>query len=163
MRAGPEPGQCRRTRATVAGRPALGAPTRSTHDRRVKRHLVIAAIGAGSMVAAWLVFDSAFSDWGTLGTLLGDRAMLLVPVVVIAAGVVGALVDRGVRAYVALLAGAVATVIAFAGWNAAFGPGSESLELAAIGTGLAVTMLSAGFVPVAVARRLVDRSRRADA
>lgn len=129
----------------------------------MKRHVVIAAIGAGSMVAAWLVFDSALSDWGALGNLLGDRAMLLVPGVVIAAGILAALVDRGVRAYAALLAGAVATVIAFAGWNAVFGPGTESLELAAIGIGLAVSMLSAGFVPVAVARWLVDRSRRADA
>lgn len=124
------------------------------------RYLAMAAIGAGSMVAAWLVFGSAFSDWGILGTVLGDRAMLLVPGVVIAAGVLAALIDRGLRAYAALLAGAVATVLAFVAWTAVLGSGTETLELAAIGIGLAVSMLSAGFVPVAVVGWLADRTRR---
>lgn len=126
----------------------------------MKHYVVIAAIGAGAMVAAWLVFDSAFSDWGLLGSLLGDRAMLLVPGVIVAVGVLAALVDRRPRSYVTLLAGALATVIVVAGRDAVLGPGTESLELAAIGAGLAVAMLSAGFLPVAIFGRLRDRTRR---
>lgn len=112
------------------------------------------------MVAAWLLFHSAFADEGFLGNLLGDRAALLVPSVVIAAGVLAALADRRPRSYAAVVGGAVAAVLAFAAWNVLFGPGAEVVSLAAIGTGLAVSMLTLGFVPAATASWLVERIRR---
>lgn len=143
--------------ATV--RPALGAERAATHHLPVMRHGVIAGIGAASMVAAWLVFVSAFADGGPLGSLLGDTAMLLVPGVAIAGGVVAALLDGGLRAYTALLAGAAATVIAFAAWTAAFGQGTETGELVAIGVGFAVSTLSVGFISVAALARLSGRRR----
>lgn len=121
------------------------------------RRSVIAAIGAGSMVAAWLVFDSAFSDWGFLGNLLGDSAVVLVPGVVIAGGVLAGALDRRPAGYAAVVGGALATVLAFAAWNALLGPATEILTLTAIGMGLAISMLTVGFVPTALVGSLVDR------
>lgn len=112
------------------------------------------------MVAAWLAFASAFADEGFLGNLLGDRAALLAPSVVIAAGVLAALVDRRPGSYAAALGGAVAAVLVFAGFNAFLGSGTEIVSLAAIGIGLAVSMLTLGFVPAAAATWLVERVRR---
>jgi hypothetical protein len=124
------------------------------------RHLVSAAIGAGSMVAAWLAFHASFADEGFLGELVGDRAVVLVPSVVIAAGILAALVDRGPRSYAAVVGGAVAAVLAFAGWNVAFGPGTEIVSFAAVGVGLAISMLTLGFVTAAAVGWLVQRLRR---
>jgi hypothetical protein len=121
------------------------------------RRFVIAAIGAGSMVAAWLVFDSAFSDWGFLGNLLGDAAVVLVPGIVIAGGVLAGALDRRPAGYAAVVGGALATVLAFAAWNALLGPATEILTLTAIGMGLAISMLTVGFVPTALVGSLVDR------
>jgi len=126
------------------------------------RRFVIAAIGAGSMVAAWLVFDSAFSDWGFLGNLLGDSAVVLVPGVVIAGGVLAGALDRRPGGYAAVVGGALAIVFAFAAWNALFAPATEILTFTAIATGLAVSMLTVGFVPTALVGLLVDRAERVD-
>lgn len=126
------------------------------------RRSVIAAIGAGSMVGAWLVFDLAFSDWGFLGNLVGDSAAVLVPGVVIAGGVLAGALDRRPAGYAAVVGGALATVLAFAAWNALFGPATEILTFTAIATGLAVSMLTVGFVPTALVGLLVDRAEHAD-
>ncbi len=126
------------------------------------RRFVNAAIGAGSMVAAWLVFDAALSDRGFPGNLLGDSAVVLMPGVVIAGGVLAGALDRRPGGYAAVVGGALATVFAFAAWNALFGPATEILTFTAIATGLAVSMLTVGFVPTALVGSLVDRAEHAD-
>jgi hypothetical protein len=125
------------------------------------RYLGIAAIGVGSMAAAWFAFALAFTDGSPLAAVVGDAGIFLVPAVVIAGGVLAAAVDRAPRAYLAVVAGAVATVVGYAAWyRLTAGSGSEFVEFAAIGIGLAVSMLTVGFVPTAAILWLVARRAR---
>lgn len=124
------------------------------------RRIGLVALGAGAMAVAWAVFASAFSDDGFLGTMFGDSAVLLTPAVIIAAGVVAALVDGRVSGYAFVAAGAVGIVLAFAAFlRLTQGPDAEALELGAIGAGLGLVMLAIGFVPTALIRRLSARRR----
>lgn len=122
------------------------------------RQVGLVALGAGVMAAAWVVFASAFSDDGFLGGALGDSAVLLAPAVIVAGGVAAALVDGRMRGYALVAAGAVGIVVVFAAFiRLAQGPDAEALELGAIGVGLGLAMLAVGFVPTAIARRLLAR------
>jgi hypothetical protein len=122
------------------------------------RSLAIFLIGMGSMVAAWFTFGLVFTDASPLGSIIGDATPLLVPAVVVGAGVLAAIVDRRPRALVTVLGGACATVAVFAAgvrlWQ---GPEAEWVQLAVIGIGLAVLMLTAGFVPAALVGWLAHR------
>jgi hypothetical protein len=122
------------------------------------RQLAIAAVGAGSMATAWLAFVLAFSDGSPLAAVTGD-ASLLVPFIVIAGGVLAAVVDSHPRSYLALLAGGAGAAVAFAAMHGLReGPTSDWLGLAAVGAGLAVSLLTVGFVPTAIVGWVVDHT-----
>lgn len=122
------------------------------------RYLAIGAIGAASMVGAWLAFALVFTDESPFAAVVGDAGWILVPGVVIAGGVLAAIVGRGPSAYPTVVVGGCTTVVGFAALYAlTSGPQSEPLAFAAIGVGLAITMLTIGFVPTAVIRRFLDR------
>jgi hypothetical protein len=127
--------------------------------RRATFTLIV--IGAGAMVAAWIAFWAAMTDGNPVAAVLGDTTILFVPAVGIAAGALAAVIDRRPRGLAAVLAGAFGTVLAFTvRLGLISDPNSEWMELAGIGIGYSVVMLTAGFVPVALGELLIHRSRQ---
>jgi hypothetical protein len=126
--------------------------------RRVTLTLVL--IGAGAMVAAWIAFWAAMTDGNPVGALLGGVPPWSIPAVVIVAGAVAAAIDRRPRGLATVVAGACGTVLAFTAWLGIQGQASEPMTFAAIGIGLAIVMLTIGFVPVALIASLVHRPRQ---
>ena len=118
------------------------------------RSLILVLLGAGSMVAAFITFALAFGDGGVLGTMFGDGAIILVPVVVILAGALAAWLDPRLAGLIAVVGGAGAAVLIT---TLAFASSGERLSYAAIGIGLAAIGLSVGFVPTALILRYVNR------
>ena len=126
------------------------------------RYLAIAAVGGRVHGGRLARLRPGVHGRKPAGGRRRHAGIFLVPAVVIAGGVLAAAVDRGPRSYLAVVAGAVATVIAYAAWyRMSAGPEAEFLEFGAIGIGLAVSMLTVGFVPTVVVLWLVARSRRA--
>ena len=119
------------------------------------RDAAIFLIGIGSMVAAYVAFALAMTDDSPI-----SAPPWRVPAVVVAAGALTAIIDRGLRALVILLFGATTVVLVFAVWlRITQGPDVEWIPFAVIGIGLALTALTVGFVPAALIGRLAHRNR----
>lgn len=126
--------------------------------RRVTLTLVL--IGAGAMVVAWAAFWAAMTDGNPVGAFFGGVPPWSIPAVVIVAGALAATIDRRPRGLATVVAGACGTVLAFSAWLGLQGQASELMTFIGIGIGLAIVMLTIGFVPVALIGSLIHRSRQ---
>ena len=122
--------------------------------------LALVLIGAGAMVAAWIAFCAAMTDENPVGAFFGGVPPSSIPTVLIVGGALAAMIDGRPRGLATTVAGACGTVLAFSAWLGLQEPRSEWMTLAGIGIGLAIVMLTVGFVPTALVGLLIHRSRQ---